>query len=141
MRRSGTGRRVAERQLTFQTAKALSLKRPATAVTTGLQFFAEGNQVFYGFDGQNGSYSNQYMHYMDDGLFVGQFGEATDQTYPSDPRQAQAGNGGNVGYMSVVKANGRIYLYHVDEAMHAGVHRWRVDNLDSIQDQSQYLVY
>lgn len=77
--------------------------------------------------------TNYYNHYYEDGLAVGQFG--TDgwlQRFAVSP----AGYAGNaLSPLAVKDGAGNIYFYHGDEAQHAGVHRWKITNLNSIQEQ------
>lgn len=91
--------------------------------------FANGRNILCGYDGQYGYFSNQFMHFYDDGLFVGQFGVTTgkglDKTtaYLSVP-----GFGGNIAMMSMVTSTtGVPYVYYSDESGHDGLHRWRMD--------------
>ncbi len=103
----------------------------------GVSVFAEGRNVVYGYDGQNGSFSSQWMHYYDDGLFVGQFGQANDGSAQfKDRRQAVAGFANNIATMFMARAGNKLYVYCVDEAIHGGLHRWRVDGADNIREMT-----
>ena len=91
------------------------------------------NNVIYGYNGEfwKNSQASQWMHFLDDGLFVGQFGTLGTQV-PGD--EAVAGFGGNSFSPHLVQAaNGRLYLWHNDESNHAGVHRWQIDGLSTIR--------
>ncbi len=93
-------------------------------------------QVIFGYHGEffrNQGQAGQNMHFYDDGLFVGQFGESSighsayEGTVP-----AKAGNGG---CPSLIKsANGDYYLWVNDEAAH-GPQRWHFVNARNIREQ------
>ncbi|MEO6637022.1 MAG: hypothetical protein ABIN25_02025 [Ginsengibacter sp.] len=93
------------------------------------------NNIFTGHHGEfwKNFQTNYYNHYNEDGLAIGQFG--TDgwlQRYAVSP----AGYAGNaLSPLAVKDTSGNIYLYHGDEAQHAGVHRWKITNLNSIQEK------
>jgi hypothetical protein len=100
--------------------------------------WALGKNVIYGFHGEffrkpNGQVgeANQFMHFDEDGLFVGQFGqEGVNASGPPGP--APVGQAGNAfGNVLVQAGPDAMYWYHNDESVHAGVHRWRIDNLAS----------
>lgn len=101
----------------------------------GVSVFAEGRSVVYGYDGQYGSFSSQWMHYYDDGLFVGQFGQTHDSSPQfEDRREAPAGFASNIATMFMVKAGKNLYMYCVDEAVHGGLHRWRIEGADDMHE-------
>jgi hypothetical protein len=95
-----------------------------------------GRQIVFGYHGEgftdqrNGKIgeANQFMHYFDDGLFIGQFGVPT--TRAAGP--AAPGVAGNSFSISVVGNGSRLLLFHNDESQHGGVHRWTISNLESI---------
>src|SRR5690606_24012588 len=84
------------------------------------------------------SQTNYWQHYLDIGLMVGQFGinnlegEATN-------KEAYAQGAGNVFSSTVVKVGSDYYIYHNDESVHGGVHRWKITGLNTIQVQSMSL--
>ena len=92
-----------------------------------------GREVVYGYHGEawNGGEANQWIHYLDDGLFVGQFGKTVDPSI--EKREALAGAAGNAFSPQLVSVGGHLYLWHNDESIHAGVHRWRIDGADQIK--------
>ena len=106
----------------------------------GNQVWAVGRNVVYGFHGEfyadqlNGKVgqANQFMHFYDDGLFVGQFGVPSTRA----TEEAQAGMGGNSFSPTLVQVGANLYLYHNDESSHAGVHRWRLEGANSIRELS-----
>jgi hypothetical protein len=48
-----------------------------------------------------------------------------------------AGLAGNAFNGGLTFVNGKYYIYHNDEWYHAGLHRWRVDNVDSLKISTQ----
>ncbi|HKH60650.1 MAG TPA: FlgD immunoglobulin-like domain containing protein [Flavitalea sp.] len=92
--------------------------------------------IFWGYNGEfwKGLQTNKYNHYYENGLFVGQFGVAGNVAKESGI-EAYPGMAGNANSGTYVKVGNDIYLYHCDENAHAGVHRWKISNLSSIQEQ------
>lgn len=95
-----------------------------------------GRAVVYGYHGEfyrdlgNGrvGQANQFMHFLDNGLFVGQFGVAsTRSTTGSEP-----GLSGNAFSPWLVQSGGRTYLYHNDESTWGGVQRWELRGAEAI---------
>ncbi|HTV51517.1 MAG TPA: hypothetical protein VME21_10025 [Steroidobacteraceae bacterium] len=92
-----------------------------------------GREIIYGYHGEgwNGGEANQWLHFRDDGLFVGQFGEPV---YAATNKvSAAAGRAGNAFSAQLVSVHGRVYLWHNDESVHGGVHRWRIDGIERMQ--------
>lgn len=104
----------------------------------GNAVWASGRHIVYGYHGEfhkdlrNGrvGQANQFMHFDESGLFLGQFG--TPSTQPSDAQQS--GVSGNAFSPTLVRDGARLFLYHNDEWGHGGVHRWRIDGWDDIGD-------
>jgi len=96
---------------------------------------ALGQNIIYGFHGEGwqGGQTNQYMHFWDDGLFVGEFGTPY---FASGINNQPAAQAGNTFTQSIVEANGNTYLWHNDESCHGGAHRWRIDGLSGIAELS-----
>jgi hypothetical protein len=96
-----------------------------------------GRQLIFGYHGEfftdlgNGrvGQANQFMHFLDDGLFVGQFGAPS--TRPPAP-----GMSGNAFSPTLVRAGDRLFLYHNDESTQGGIHRWRIDGWQQIRELS-----
>ncbi len=91
--------------------------------------------IFWGYHGEfwkNGQ-TNKWNHVYDNGLMLGQFG-TTKWDFGSEEKPA--GMAGNAFSAALVKQGSNYYLYHCDENYHGGVHRWKVSNLGSIQEQS-----
>ena len=99
-----------------------------------------GRHIFYGYYGEfyKGSQVNKYRHYFDSGLMVGEFGEVGDDVGNNGGGAlCPAKMAGNAINPWVVKLpDGRAFLYHNDESWHGGVHRWRIDGLDTVAEQS-----
>jgi hypothetical protein len=94
---------------------------------------AAGADIVYGYHGEGWrqGQANQWLHYQDDGLFIGQFGTPT---YAWRNRvEARAGSAGNAFAPALVSVGGKLYLWHNDESVHAGVHRWRIDGIETVE--------
>ena len=102
----------------------------------GNAVWVSGRHIVYGYHGefykdlQNGKtgQANQFMHFDDSGLFLGQFGQAS--TRPASA--SQAGLSGNAFSPTLVRDGSHLYLYHNDESSHGGVHRWRIDGWNEV---------
>jgi len=92
-----------------------------------------GRQIIYGYHGEgwNGGQADQWIHFLDDGQFIGQFGKPV---YPSQNKvSAGSGEAGNAFSPQLVRVNGEYYLWHNDESVHGGVHRWHLEGADRIR--------
>jgi hypothetical protein len=106
----------------------------------GNTVLTSGRHIVYGYHGEfytdlgnrRVGQANQFMHYLDDGLFLGQFGVPTTQATAA----SQAGVAGNAFSPTLVRAAGQVHLYHNDESAHGGIHRWRLDGADDVQELS-----
>jgi hypothetical protein len=102
----------------------------------GNAVWAHGRHIIYGYHGEfyrdmktgGVGQANQFMHFDESGLFIGQFGQSSTRPAPAN----EAGLSGNALSPTLVRDGGRLYLYHNDESFHAGVHRWRIDGWDDI---------
>ncbi len=98
---------------------------------------AVDRNVIYGYHGEffrNQGQAGQTMHFYDDGLFVGQFGDANPGHSPYEG--ALPGFAGNGHCPSLVKtASGDYYLWVNDEACHEP-QRWHFANARNIREQS-----
>ncbi|MFD2573952.1 PA14 domain-containing protein, partial [Spirosoma soli] len=95
--------------------------------------------IFWNYHGEfwKNSQVNKWQHVYDNGLLVGIFGktgpEAVAEAADKGPVPGMAGN---VLSGTVLKApNGNVYLYHAEESGWSGIHRWRIDGLNTIQEQ------
>jgi hypothetical protein len=102
---------------------------------------AQGRNVVYGFPGENwkNTEAGQWMHFYDNGLFVGQFG--TPGTFHNRFGEALPGFTGNSFYPTMVgvKGNaasttGETYLWADDKSLHSGVARWHLVGANTIQE-------
>jgi len=107
----------------------------------GLTYPASGlrsvdNQIVYGFHGEffrGQAEAAQYFHYLDDGLFVNQFGESN---INHDPKEgAIPGYAGNNICLAMVKTNGSYFICASDESGH-GMQRWQMVNAQNIREQT-----
>ncbi len=114
-------------------------KRLDGSITYGANaVWANGRHIVYGYHGEfykdlktgRVGQANQFMHFDESGLFIGQFGQPSTREAPAH----DAGLSGNAFSPTLVRDGGRLYLYHNDESTHGGVHRWRIDGWDDIAD-------
>lgn len=97
---------------------------------------AVGRNIVFGFHGEffrHQAQAGQHMHYYDDGLFIGQFGESSlGHTHCVDGAiPAFAGNG--FGPVLAVTTNGDYYIWENDESAHAP-QRWQLVNVKDIRE-------
>ncbi len=100
----------------------------------GIAALVEGSNIFEGYSGMYGGFSSQWMHWSEDGLLIGQFGQACNP--PPTDGSLWPGCAGNIATMSTASANGNIYLYNSDENYHPGIHQWTISGLSSIHEIS-----
>ncbi len=120
---------------TFQTSKD-----DPTLQYGGNLVHALGSDIVYGYHGEyytdlgNGKTgeANQFMHFRDDGLFIGQFGVASTRATSA----SQPGLSGNAFSSTLLRVGGQTYLYHNDESTFGGVQRWHLSGIDDIQELS-----
>lgn len=97
---------------------------------------AVDRNVIYGYHGEffrNQGQASQHMHFYDDGLFVGQFGEASPGH--SAYEGVLPGYAGNAHCPTLIKtASGDYYLWVSDEGAH-GPQRWHFVNARNIREQ------
>lgn len=92
--------------------------------------------IFWGYNGEfwKNAQTNKWNHYLDNGLMVGQFGVVRRSDIKSE--EAPYGLASNAVTGTFVKVGADYYLYHCDEGFHAGIHRWRISGLNTIQEQT-----
>ena len=107
----------------------------------GGHVYAVDNNIFWNYHGEfwKNSQSNIWNHYADNGLMVSQFGIVSLDGERTYGEQAFPMGAGNVFSSSFVKVDSNYYLYHNDESVHGGVHRWKISNLSSIKEQSSVI--
>jgi hypothetical protein len=94
-----------------------------------------GNNIIANYIGEfwKNSETNLFYHYQADGLMLHQFGVLGPQVQNDWAPYGYAGNALNV---RLTAYNGDIYLYHSDEEHNSGLHRWKISNLASINEQT-----
>ena len=100
----------------------------------GNYHMVSGRNIFAGFHGeffQDAGQAGQFMHYYDNGLFVGQFGQPLLFGVVVNP----PGGSGNNFNPALVEVGSDLYLYHNDEPGR-GSHRWKTVGASAIQELS-----
>jgi hypothetical protein len=95
----------------------------------GIEHHVLDNTFVTQYDGQTAPYDNQYVQWSEDGLFVGQFGHRGSQsasTYSYAQTVPEPGDAENLQSFTAVKVGTDWYIYHGDEAVHKGIHRWHI---------------
>ena len=97
------------------------------------------DHIFWGYHGEfwKQSQTNIWNHVDGNtGLFIAQFGAIKKDFGMAEAPPEVAGNvfGG-----TVVEVNGNVYLYHNDEGINNGVHRWKITGLNTVQIQTANL--
>ncbi len=102
----------------------------------------QGRNVIYSFHGENWNTSeaSQWMHFYDNGLFIGQFG--TSGEVRNRWAEAIPGFTGNSLFPSMVNVdgnnqaavNGETYLWTDDKSLHSGVARWHILGANSVRE-------
>jgi hypothetical protein len=102
----------------------------------GSHAFALDRNIFWNYRGEfwKNSQTNMWNHFYDNGLMVGQFGTITPDVDKITPEAYPMG-AGNVFSSVIVKVGSDYYIYHNDESVHAGVHRWKISGLNTISEQ------
>lgn len=92
-----------------------------------------GRNIVYGYHGEfwGGAQASQWMHFYDNGLVVGQFGETTVGRMASEG--VLAGSAGNGLSPLLLTQNGETYLWSNDEGGHGPI-RWHLVGTNSIQE-------
>ncbi|HEV2804106.1 MAG TPA: fibronectin type III domain-containing protein [Chthoniobacterales bacterium] len=103
---------------------------------------AQGRNVVYGYPGEfwRTKEASQWMHFFDNGLFVGQFGTTLDAG-TRVRGEALPGFTGNSFFPSMVGVNGNApsttgetYLWADDKSRHSGVARWHLVGANAVQE-------
>ena len=99
----------------------------------GNRVMAIDQHIVYGYHGEfwKDGQANQWLHFLENGLFVGQFGKPN---YPWKTAN-YAGVAGNAFSPTMVGFGSDLYIYHNDESIHSGLHRWNISGLDTIQTE------
>jgi hypothetical protein len=106
----------------------------ATA-NAGTRAMAIGPYFIWGYHGEfwKNSQANKFNMYTEYGLWLVHFG-ATAKDPGIIGGQAPYGFGGNTYNQYAIFHNGKILVFHNDTHAHSGIHRWTIDNLDTIQE-------
>jgi hypothetical protein len=99
----------------------------------GAYITVSGDNVVWTYRGEfwKGAQTNYFNHYHSSGLFISQFGRWRDQ-YQND-----IGNEGNMFSGSWVQETpDKAYLFSGGEYKQGGIHRWRIEGLNTIQLQN-----
>ncbi len=98
--------------------------------------YAKDSTLFWNYHGEfwKNSQTNIWNHFHSSGLMLSQFGITTPDGEKIS-KEAFAQGAGNVFSSALVKVGDVIYIYHNDESVHGGLHRWRVEGLNSIKIQ------
>ncbi|MGJ8716042.1 MAG: hypothetical protein ACSHXG_13130 [Maribacter stanieri] len=110
---------------------------PESFVYKGSKALTIDNLIIWGYFGEfwRNSQVNKWNIVSEDGLFLKQFG-ATGRDDFGEYGQIPPEMAGNAFSPSIVKVGDTIYLYHNDEGYHAGLHRWKISNLNSVKSFS-----
>ena len=92
----------------------------------GTSAMTSGQNVLTYYNGQGNGMDNQWAQFWDDGLFVGQWGEAT-HTHPRSTLDGIAGEAYNCTNPATALLGGVTYAFTSDESAHFGIHSWRLD--------------
>ncbi|MFM6982727.1 MAG: PA14 domain-containing protein, partial [Chitinophagaceae bacterium] len=103
----------------------------------GGNVYAIDNQIFWNYHGEfwKNSQTNIWNHYHESGLMLGQFGVVSPEAEALES-EAFAKGAGNVFSSTLVKVGNDYYIYHNDESVHGGIHRWKITGLSSILEQT-----
>lgn len=100
----------------------------------GNRVVACGDLIAYGYHGEfwRGGQASQFIFWDDSGLFLVQCGQPS---YPwRNLSSSYPGTSGNAFSPDLVRGpDGDYYLYHNDESVNGGIHRWRITGMDTLQ--------
>lgn len=75
------------------------------------------------------SQANQFLHFHESGLFLGQFGTPNQMDLPP----SVPGAAGNSFSLQLVQVEGVLYLLHNTENTHSGIHVWRLEGAEHLR--------
>ncbi len=106
----------------------------------GGDVYAIDRNIFWNYHGEfwKNSQTNIWNHYHESGLMVSQFGAVAPEAQALEEEAYKMG-AGNVLSSTVVKVGSDYYIYHNDESVHGGIHRWKISNVNSIAEQNSNL--
>ncbi len=101
----------------------------------GNSVYTSGRNVIFGYHGEFWAdhQACQFMHFYDDGLFVGQFGESSlgHESFEG----VIPGLAGNSAFSFVTEVGGQVYLWANDESQH-GPQRWLLNGTQTIREST-----
>jgi hypothetical protein len=101
----------------------------------GATVYADKKDIVALYNGQNNTVSNTFYHFSQDGLLINEFGVPATPAFFSDSNYSPPGLAGNNIDMYMIRpAAGLLHVYTVDEAAHAGLHRWRVQGTNTLRE-------
>jgi hypothetical protein len=103
----------------------------------GGQVYAAERSIFWNYIGEfwKNSQTNKWNHYYDNGLFINQFGITTPDAEKLDGVNSPRMAAGNAFAGALVKVGSDYYIYHCDESVHGGTHRWKITGLNTIKEE------
>ena len=103
----------------------------------GGRLLCHDDDLFWNYHGEywKNSQTNIWNHIHGSGLMIGQFGTTVPDGITKDYEAFEKG-AGNVLSSQVVKVGNDYYLYHCDESVHSGIHRWKITGLNSVAIQT-----
>ncbi|WP_321826391.1 YncE family protein [Maribacter dokdonensis] len=107
---------------------------PDSYVYKGSTALALDRFIIWGYHGEfwRNSQVNKWNMVTENGLFLTQFGATgLDSSSHGEIFPKMAGNAFSP---SLVKVNNVFYLWHNDEGYHGGLHRWKISNLESVNE-------
>lgn len=106
-------------------------------VYPGGDVYALDQNIFWNYHGEfwKNSQTNIWNHFHECGLMLGQFGVITPEA-SAGQKEAFAQGAGNVFSGALVKVGDVYYLYHNDESVHGGIHRWKISGLNTVSIQN-----
>jgi hypothetical protein len=101
----------------------------------GANVYADKKDIVALYNGQNNAVSNTFYHFSQDGLLINEFGVPATPAFFSDSNYSPPGLAGNNIDMYMIRPSANIlHVYTVDEAAHAGLHRWRVQGTNTLRE-------
>jgi hypothetical protein len=101
----------------------------------GATVYADKKDIVALYNGQNNAVSNTFYHFSQDGLLVSEFGVPATSTFFGDTNYSPPGLAGNNIDMYMIRPSANtLHVYTVDEAAHAGLHRWRIQGTNTLRE-------
>jgi hypothetical protein len=101
----------------------------------GATVYADKKDIIALYNGQNNAVSNTFYHFSQDGLLISEFGVPATADFFSDSNFSPPGLAGNNVDMYMIRPSANtLHVYTVDEAAHAGLHRWRIQGTNTLRE-------